>query len=280
MPLFSQRKGLKPAQKNLQLESIDQDLRNKLWSALQETVWDQYNVFPRQIESTLRACWVYYFKEPLDTLPHLHQSYGKSAYKTIREYFFGSRWNEILDLLEFVGKNIPNAWFSEYSYCINQFFEQENSAYRLVEYEIMEITDANEIESIESALSIGTKTVSLHFQRSLELLSDRKNPDYRNSIKESISAVESACQVIVGKPGATLGDCIKVIEKNHPLHPAFTQALSKLYGYTSDSGGIRHAMLEASESPTYSEAKFMLVSCSAFVNFLWAKAAELGLKLS
>jgi len=42
--------------------------------------------------------------------------------------------------------------------------------------------------------------------RALELLSDRKQPDYRNSIKESISAVEATCQVFASKSRATLGD--------------------------------------------------------------------------
>jgi hypothetical protein len=39
----------------------------------------------------------------------------------------------------------------------------------------------------------------------LQKLADRENPDYRNSIKESISAVESAAQEITGDTGATLG---------------------------------------------------------------------------
>jgi hypothetical protein len=50
----------------------------------------------------------------------------------------------------------------------------------------------------------------------------------------------------------------------------------KLYGYTSDDSGIRHAILD---QPTvgFDEAKFMIVSCSAFVNYLIAKAGAVGL---
>ena len=110
-------------------------------------------------------------------------------------------------------------------------------------------------------------------QTALGFLSDRKSPDYRNSIKESISAVESLCVSISGDPKATLGTALHAIERSHQLHPAFKKALSSLYGYTSDADGIRHALLEES-SISYSDAKFMLVSCSAFVNYVLGKVSE------
>ena len=122
-------------------------------------------------------------------------------------------------------------------------------------------------------------SVRQHLKRSLELLSDRKNPDYRNSIKESISAVEAICQIISGKAKATLPDCLKALKEQKPMHPAFEQALIKQYGYTSDEGGIRHALSDDSSSPSYADAKFMLVSSSAFISYVLTKAAELGIKI-
>jgi hypothetical protein len=46
-----------------------------------------------------------------------------------------------------------------------------------------------------------------------------------------------------------------------------------LYGYTSDTHGIRHALKDDSQ-PNAEDAKFMLVSCSAFVNYLVEKAQK------
>jgi hypothetical protein len=57
------------------------------------------------------------------------------------------------------------------------------------------------------------------------------------------------------------------------LHPALAEGLSKLYGWTSDAEGIRHALMDE-PSLSFAEAKYMLVSCSAFVNYLTAKAAD------
>ena len=84
---------------------------------------------------------------------------------------------------------------------------------------------------------------------------------------------------LANKPKATLPDCIKIIKRRDGLHPAFEKALVKLYGYTSDEGGIRHALTDESVDPAFSDAKFMLVACAAFVNFLWTKAAGLGIEI-
>jgi hypothetical protein len=61
------------------------------------------------------------------------------------------------------------------------------------------------------------------------------------------------------------------------LHKALKSSFSSLYGYTSDSDGIRHAMLEESKL-TFIDAKYMLVACTAFINYVLGKAAELNLE--
>lgn len=60
------------------------------------------------------------------------------------------------------------------------------------------------------------------------------------------------------------------------IHPAMEAAFRNPYGYSSDEGGIRHSLLEDSKVG-FAEAKFMVVSCSAFANFLITKADEAGL---
>jgi hypothetical protein len=49
--------------------------------------------------------------------------------------------------------------------------------------------------------------------------------------------------------------------------------LSRLYGWTSDAGGIRHAIKDADEVER-TDAQFMLVNCSAFVNYLFERKAR------
>lgn len=51
------------------------------------------------------------------------------------------------------------------------------------------------------------------------------------------------------------------------IHPALEGAWSKMYGWTSDAEGIRHAAVEAAEADQ-AIAKYMLITCSAFVTYL------------
>jgi len=148
------------------------------------------------------------------------------------------------------------------------------SAYRFVDGQITRITEKQEIAEIEEALEKSTGPVNSHVRRALELLSDRESPDYRNSVKESISAVESYVGITVGEKG-TLGQLLKKLEDEIGLHRALQTAFSSLYGYTSDEGGIRHALTDT-EKVDFHDAKFMLVVCSAFINFSQGKVQSAG----
>ncbi len=90
-------------------------------------------------------------------------------------------------------------------------FEKENYAYRIINNEITAITSEQEIQSIEDALENTNQYsgVQQHLNQALKLMSDRQNPDYRNSIKESISAVESICKIVTNEDKATLGKALK-----------------------------------------------------------------------
>ena len=62
------------------------------------------------------------------------------------------------------------------------------------------------------------------------------------------------------------------------IHGALKAAFVKLYGYTSDADGIRHAILDE-PNVDFDEAKYMVVVCSAFVNYLASKANTAKLSL-
>ncbi len=243
--LFSQRKGLKPVKTMMQVDSMDTDLRNGLWNMLQLYYWrsidDSFGI-NADVQTLLTRLWLHYFKQPLDSMPHNWYDVKQQ----LRDYFFRSQWNEVYDFVEFVAKNHPNAYINgQFQTACNAILEREVSAYRFVNDNITQITSAQEIKAIEDALAERKSPVTVYLSQALNLLSDRQNPDYRNSIKESISAVESMSQVVTGAPRATLGQAIKKIEDKTgiPLPQALQEAFSKLYGWTSDSQGIRHALI-------------------------------------
>ena len=154
---------------------------------------------------------------------------------------------------------------------VNSCFEREYVGYRFVDGIIVPISDKYEISAINDALKTEYESVYQHISKANKFLADRKNPDYENSIKESISAVEAICVIITGAKGgkATLGNMLNELEDNGVvIHGALKDAFSKLYGYTSNANGIRHAGDLGGPSSTFEEAKFMLVACCAFINYL------------
>lgn len=276
--LFSKRKGLSVVRDSVQKDGMDDDLRHGLWNALHTCIWQQieYSHYAQTFRSSnvyelFQHYWHNLFKWPLDNLPN----YLDEAHERVRKYFFECEWYEVYDFIEFTAQNCPDKLTKVYVQFCNHILEKELSAYRFVGNQLTDITSAEELESIESAINATTKYSGArkHLQTALAHLSDRKSPDYRNSVKESISAVESLCVAVSGDSKASLGGALKSIERKYQLHPAFKKALSSLYGYTSDSDGIRHALLEES-SISYSDAKFMLVACSAFVNYVLGKLGE------
>jgi hypothetical protein len=213
--------------------------------------------------------WFEYFNLPLDDLDHD----WRKVLAILRDYFFTCRWFEVYDFVEFVAKHYDRYRFKEVFFdACNHVLEREVSAYRFVSGEIARITEQHEIDEIEHAMETARGPAGMHLQRALELLSSRDAPDYRNSIKESISAVEGLVATVLGAQGGTLGQMLKKLEDEIGLHGAIKNAFSSLYGYTSDEGGIRHALMEL---PTvkFEDAKFFLVVCSAFLNFVESKVS-------
>ncbi len=266
---FSERIGINQVDTVLQVQGMDDDLKNSLWNVRDIFLWSQRGFATKQhgdprIQGFSSKMWFSYFKEPIDSRP----IYGTDILKQIRGYFFGAEWYVIYEFLEYIlsSQNDPKLTNG-----INKILERELSGYRFIESTFIPVTDEVEIEAIQKAVSEGPFSgVHSHLKTAMEHLSRRENPDYRNSIKESISAVESMARELTNNPKATLGDALTLLEKQGQLHPALKKAFSAFYGYTSDEDGIRHAMMEEPDI-TISDAKFFLVSCSAFINYLKVK---------
>ena len=270
---FSERYGHTPVKSIIQIDSVDDALKNSLWSILKVHIWDHvhssqyghiFNLNP-EIKTFCERIWFNYYKLPLDTLA----DDWKRIYNFLRKDYFSCEWYELYNFLEFCADNYPYNDKESFIETCNFSLERETSGYRFVDDQIAPITSSEEISEIETALGIKNEHVRTHLRRALELLSDRKQPDYRNSIKESISSVESLVQKVLGRKG-TLGNLVKKLQTEIDLHPALGKAFDSLYGYTSDENGIRHAIMD-STTVDFEDAKFFLVVCSAFVNFVTAK---------
>jgi hypothetical protein len=283
-PTFSQRMGLKPLKKELQLESMDNRLRIGLWNCLirfserADGYYAKYCVKDREL--FLRESWSDFFGKRLDEL----SSFDRFPEK-LQTHFFNFKWNQVYDFFEFLFSIQPGlSIYKDFENDINEVLKKESSAYRCVDGNFIPITDDIELKAIEEA-GDGKKPLSEpseHIKKAKKLFSDRESPDYHNSIKESISAVESMCRISAKEKTITLGDALKKMEREGiaNVDPALSKGFSSIYGWTSDEGGIRHSMKFGEGSDVgLEDAKFMLVAASAFVNYLKEKAIRAGISI-
>ncbi|MFF2291022.1 AbiJ-NTD4 domain-containing protein [Peribacillus butanolivorans] len=284
---FSERMGYRQVKDVIQHKSMDEDLKNGLWNAL----WDNYlkdygqpflsHLYRPLVDLTI-SIWKDFFKEPIDNV----QFGTSSIVEEIRSFFlYEGEWDEIYDLVEFIPNHfsLDTGVNEKFINDCNVVLEREASAYRFVGKQLAEITTNEEIQEIEDAITNPSTNslVKTHISNALSLMADREKPDYRNSIKESISAVECVAKAIVKNPKTTLGAALNAIESNGTIefHADLKDGFKKIYHYTSDSAGIRHALKDQS-TVNFEDAKFMLVSCSTFCNYLTVKASKAGIIIS
>jgi len=286
--LFSQRMGITPLTKSLQLDSMDDELKIGLWNVFSSALLSNFEGY-REEEPRGRFCtllWHNFFKWQIETIPE-----GFFALREgLNNWFFHKQigWDKIYDFLEITS----NICATDFDYvdvdafynASNNVLEREFSAYRFINGILSPISNESEKSEIESALNKTSYLTALngcnvHLTQSLKLLSDKTNPDYRNSIKESISAVESVAKVISGNKKDELGTALAILKDKANLNGGLIAGFKSIYGWTSNSDGIRHGLMDESNCD-FDDAKYMLVSCSAFINYLISKSQKTGILIS
>jgi hypothetical protein len=270
---FSERMGYQK-KRPIQIESMDSDLCNSLFNVARNYLLLGLSSGGPQVRELFKKrfnlVWSDFFKFPLHNSP-MRYTGDHGASEFIYKFFNTSSWNRIYDFVEFL---IGQA--AELSIEFNKVLEREVAGYRILNGIVVPISDAAQIDAISVALESSSidplRGAHDHLSRSLQLLSDRAHPDYRNSIKEAISAIESAASILSGAAKPELKDALRVLEGKGKLHPALRGAFNQLYGWTSDEDGVRHALMEES-ALDFADAQFMLVTCSAFIHYIIAKAS-------
>lgn len=271
--LYSERNGFKPIAKTMIIRDIPMSLQNAICSC-----YDRLYNFMRVNLSSDRYYYnmqQYIWAKFLNKRESEYDNYSNTITLFLENK--GHQWYEKFDIIEdslsylrlFDEKT--NKLVSCYGYLkndLNSEFERLNVGHRIVDEYIIDIISDEEIAAVELAVERSDEQVKDHLQNAIMLYSQRPDADYRNSIKESISAVEAFCRKKTSEN--TLGKALKKMEVNGvPIHPRLKSAFEQLYAYTNDGNtGIRHALIEAEYIPSNAESLFMLVSCSALINYL------------
>lgn len=239
---------------------MDDELRTDLWNmtflAYIRPAHQQYGGFEKFL-----GIWAGLMKQDADRYSSV--DFGE----VVKDWIKHNEWHLVYDLLEEL------IAVSDYSDAYNKILAKNLAGYRLLDRIVVPIADSHELAEIETALVADRDVVKRHLQQAIRLLADRDDPDYPNSIKESISAVESLLMPMTGEN--TLGKALQKLKRTRSFaHPALLEAWSKLYGWASDEDGIRHGgEAVPTDAITQALARYVLITCSAFINLMTAEKA-------
>jgi hypothetical protein len=66
---------------------------------------------------------------------------------------------------------------------------------------------------------VGFEGAAEHINTALALLGKKPEPDYANSMKESISAVEATVKLLTGEKSGGIDTALKMLEQRGAVHP-------------------------------------------------------------
>jgi len=272
---FSERYNLVPA-RPIQLESMDSDLTIGLWNILMDTYWpiltSHHKLKSVSAQLFLKRLWTEYYQKPLDTMPG---DWSTFALK-IRSFFMDANtlWFQKYELLEFFVTEFYNTEVrKDFVGSCNALLERENSAYRFVRNQLVMITDDLDMRETLKAMSCPFQSARTHLNQALMYLSDKSAPDYKRSIQNALFAVQRVGAELTGE--TQLPAAFQKLHSMVHLNHQFRASLEKLLAFTEGPDGLDHPLTLDAELD-YADAQMMLVTCSAFVNYLATKLARVN----
>jgi hypothetical protein len=242
----------------------------QLWNSFHQDVFmPSFSYGDRGIKDFYRRVWLS-FGGPADEYPG-----SARVLQTIKGIFLGGEWWRVFDILE-TALSMQNVMGFPEAFAINSINKAlTGSAYVLQNGEFAERLPIEQTASIDTALSGPFSSARTHFANAYRALNRRPECDAGEVIRESIHGVEATCRELCGDQNADLGRALAKLDKQYQFHPVLRQAIEKLYGWTGDASGVRHAEKEAPKGkPGKAEAELALVTCSAIANYLIAASIE------
>jgi hypothetical protein len=254
-------------------DAVTATLRNSVWNRaaplFRASNWDD----PALVSAN--AFWIKMaWDKGWDVDEHRHDRADVCAL-VIKEWLLSqASWHEVYEFAQSFHRwaNLSptdrKTWEGE----MDSAFFQGRSPYRFVNHTLTPISSESERASVaEAAAQKGKYALAAeHLSKALVKFGERPTPDYENAAKEAASAVESALEVATGK--SSIADASREFGKAYGAHPALSDSASKLFGYASDRDGVRHGKTKSGKRLDFNEAKLVIVSASAWVSFIAAKA--------
>lgn len=271
---FSDKNNIKPINKEILLIEFPKDTRKVLFNSLKVII--QYAQFNRRIDPDNIA--QFFIEDIFNDIFRSERLY--SVMSDVETTILQDPYYDVLSLTEKVCQafyetyneyqnriGYSTDYFSTFDY-MNEIFENEFIGYRFINEVLIQISNKDEQVSVENASSSSYSKINEHIIKASALLSETGVKDYKNSIKESITGLETLVNLCLEANGETLGKGIEKYFQNVEIHKDLKDSIKSLYKYASDEEGVRHGNNKESKNVNFDEAKFVLVTCSAIINYI------------
>ena len=212
-------------------DKLSSNLRNRLWN----------KIFPLLKKNELT-------KMILDNFFKINlYEFNENSIEYINKEFKKLEFHKVYSLIEFILTNC-NCDLTKFKESINKIFMEEKAQYRITGKQIVKLISTHEMQEIDKIFE--TKDLFLAVRKNIfKGLDLYLNGSYKNSINHSLKAVEEVCKVVFNKKG-TLNTIINEVPINNNYKLFFKNI---------------------SINDSYEDARFMLVTCSGFVNYIISK---------
>ena len=214
------------------------------------------------------------------------------CYDALKARLQHMRWFQFYDAVEIIGdllrkrdverghtwgkKALEDITFTSYRQKLNELFASRNIDWKMNSAGRLETPLPNELEQkideTNNLLQDQFEPARRHYVKARAFaLGAHKDPE--NSIKESISAIESMCRTYYPS-ASTLGEVLKLMKKENTISPMLLTVIEKFYAYTNAEPAVRHGSNKVSSVLEY-DAEFVLHISAAFIRTIIQRKAVL-----
>ena len=283
---FSQRYGYESLPDPMRLEYIPQKFKQAIYQSIHEAIDKaatddiegypiirSYFVIDTGIDTIISDYYYDIYERYHDEIVSPSPQMSKNFFK---DFLINRQWYEVLTMIEFVLRHqdcpgtLRQGLINAFNETPISYFVDESGEHPTIFPQITRESGDATRKAIQVIQDNDMDGAATHLREAAEHINAGQ---YADSIADSIHAVESVARVIDPKANKTLGAALDSLEKAGTLkHPALKEALKKLYGYTSDEEGIRHALVFKNTADVgLDEAVFMFGACASFAAYLAQK---------
>ena len=281
---FSQAEGIELLPQPMALGELSEEVRNLLWSYIYECLKETHISNRISGLSYVGNPWnvildnfhVFSLRRPSDEFNNRFEA----QIKILKEIILRDDYNRVFDFFQFVLRHshVPHQFRTD----IRRILENCLCAYTIMDDGPTIVPSAipEQGESIQASLrelaSGPFGGARMHLRKSAECI---REGDFSGSVRESIHVVESVARRLSPDAERSLTPALDALSKNGvELHGAFKGGIEKLYGYSSDKEGIRHALVSKENADVdVEDAAFMFGACASFAAYLVGKARKAGI---